>query len=85
MKRTAVAASALALANGNLVTEYQASFDAVPRAMRDDGALLSGYGMKGTYQMMADRGLIEEKEILLMKLTIQTPSIKNLYYYQSWL
>ena len=66
MKRTALAASALALADGLPVSEYKASFDAVPRAMKDEGALLSGYGLKGYMEFIVDKDLQDIKEVLWM-------------------
>ena len=42
-------ASAQKKANDSM--EWTSTFDAVPRAQKDTGDLLAGYGLKGSYQL----------------------------------
>ena len=85
MKAFFASTMAFALAQGQTdVTEWQDEFVAVPRAMQDSGDLMAGYGMRGTYELIQKGNAAGDIEFV-MTTEIETPSVKNLHLYQSYI
>ena len=51
-KFATLAISSASCVTGQETNEFRAVFDAVPRALKTSGDLLSGYGMKGSYALV---------------------------------
>ena len=63
---------------------FKGTFTGIERALQDSGDILAGYGLRGSYELIK-RGNAAEDIELVMSTVIQTPSVKNLHLYQSYI